>query len=75
MIVALAFLGIAEDLVGLVDLLEFRLRRLLVLGHIGMMLAREAAEGFADFILRSALRHAERRVIILVLNGHNARGR
>ena len=67
-VVAFAFFNIAEHLVGLVDFLEFRLRRFLVLRHIGMMLPREFAEGFADVVLRRRLRDAESCVVVLELH-------
>ena len=76
LIVFRALLGIAQDLVGLVDLLEFLLGRgfLLRLGHIGMVLARELAEGAFDFVRAGRLRDAERLVIIPKLNRHKSCG-
>src|SRR5258708_3672272 len=71
LVVAPALFGIAEDFVGLVDLLEFRLGGLLLLGDIGMILPGELAKGFANLVLRGGFGHTESRVIILVLNGHN----
>ena len=65
-----AALRIAQDLVGLVDLLEFFLRRFFILGDIGMILARKRAEGLLDFVVRRLGRHAEHLIIIFEFNGH-----
>jgi hypothetical protein len=54
-----------------VDLLEFRLRALLVLRHVGMMHPRQFAESLANFIVAGGLRNAERLVIVFVLHGRN----
>src|SRR5215831_19625535 len=66
-IVATALVGIGQDLVGLRDLLEFRLGRLVSGVEVGMVLLGELAEGLADVLLRSGLRHAQHSVGI----GHN----
>ena len=68
-----AALRIAQDLVGLVDLLEFFLRRFFILGDIGMILARKRAEGFLDFVLRRRGLHAENLIVIFEFNGHGGR--
>ena len=69
-VVLLALIGIAQHLVGFVDLLELRLRPFLVLGNVGVMLAGELAEGFADLVVRRGLRDAEGGIVILVLHRH-----
>ena len=73
LIVFRAFLGIAQDLVGLVDLLEFLLGRrfFLRLGQVGMVFARELAKSALDLIGAGRFRDAERLVIIPELNRHN----
>ena len=65
LVVLLALLRIAEDLVRLVDLLELRLGRLVAGVHVGMMLAGELAVRLLDLFLRRALGDAERLVIVL----------
>src|SRR5258705_8704733 len=71
LIVLLALGRVAEDLVGLVDLLEFFFRLLFVLGNVGMELARELAEGFFDVGLARVARHSEAFIVIFVLNRHS----
>ncbi len=66
-VVLLALRGIGQDLVGLVDLLEALLGRLVARLGIGMMLPGELAEGLLDLGLGRGLRHAEDRVVVLVL--------
>jgi hypothetical protein len=61
---------VGEDLVGLVDFLEFLLGALFVLGDIGMKFAGELAEGLLDFVILRSARDAEGFVIIFVLDGH-----
>ena len=51
LVVLFALLGVAEHLVGLVDFLEFFLRPLFVLGHVGMVLAGQFAKGLADVVV------------------------
>ena len=67
----LALGGISENFVGFVDLLEFFLGLFFVLGDVGMILARELAEGFFDLVVGRGARDAEGLVIIFVLNGHS----
>ena len=67
-IVFLPLAGIAQNLVSLIDFLEFGLGGLFILGHIGMIFSRQFPEGFADFILGSRLRDSERLIVILVLH-------
>ena len=69
-VVFFALVRVAEDFVGLVDLLEFFLGLLFVLGDIGMKFTRQLAKSFFDLVLARRARHAEALVIIFVLNGH-----
>ena len=69
-IVALALLWVAEDFVGFVDLLELFLGGLLVLGHVGMVLAGQLAKGLLDLFVAGITRHSESGVVIFELNGH-----
>ncbi len=62
---------IAQHLVGLVDLLEFLLGLLLVLGHVRMVLARKFAEGFFNFVLARAARDAEHFVVVFEFHTHD----
>ena len=70
LVVLPATLRMAQDLIGLVDFLEFFLRRLLVLGDIGMILPRQRAEGLLDFLVRRLGRHTQNPVIVLEFSGH-----
>ena len=63
---------IAQNLVGLVDLLEFLFRLLFVFGHVRVVLARELAEGFFNFVLARAARDAEHSVVVFEFHTHNA---
>ena len=76
LIVLGAFLGIAQDLVSLVDLFEFLLSRdfFFGLGHVGMMFARELTKSAFDFIGTCRLRNTERLVVIPELNRHKSCG-
>src|SRR5258706_9630336 len=68
-VIALALLGIAEDLVGLVDLFELFLRvRLFV--DVRVVLARELSVGLLDVVGRRVLRNAKGLVVILVRDLH-----
>ena len=66
LIVYLALLGIAQDVIGLGDGLEPFLGRLVAGIDIRMVLAGELAEGFADVLGRGRLLHPESFVIILL---------
>ena len=66
LIVDLALLGIAEDVVGFGDRLEFLFGRLVAGIHVGMIFARKFAEGLADVLRRGRLLHAEGGVIVLL---------
>jgi len=72
-VVLLAFLGVAEDLIGLVDLFEFffrgflfRRRRL----QIGVILARQLPIGVLDRLLGRVAGHAEDLVVISKFDAH-----
>src|SRR4029077_13026218 len=65
LVVLLPLLRIAEDLVGLVDLLEPLLGRLVALVHVRVMFAGELAEGGPDLLLGSRPGNAQGRVVIL----------
>ena len=69
-VVLFAFVRIAQDFVGFVDFLEFFLRGLLVLGHVGMVLAGQFAEGFANVIAAGRALDSEHLVIIFKLDRH-----
>ncbi len=73
-VVFLALLGVAQHLVGFVDLLEFFLGALFVLGDVGMVLAGEGAKGLADFIVAGRAFHSQGLVIIFEFDRHIIRG-
>jgi hypothetical protein len=58
--------------VGFVDLLEFLLRPLLVLGDVRMVLPRELAEGLLDVVVRGIPRHAEGLIVVFELHVRDA---
>ena len=64
-VVALALVGVGEDLVGLVDLLEARLGLRVALVDVGVVLARQLAVGGLDLLGRGGLRHPEDLVVVL----------
>ena len=70
-VVFFAFFFIAENLVGLVDFLEFVFSLRLVFGDIGMILARQLAKRLSDFIFAGGTFDAQGLVIILKFNSHN----
>src|ERR1017187_6118699 len=69
-VVLLAVLGVAQHLIGFVDLLEPFLRILLVLGDIGMVLQRQLAEGAVNILLARRPRHTQNLVVVLELDSH-----
>jgi len=69
-IVFRALFPVAQHFVSLVDLLKFFLGRLLVLGHIGMVLARQLSKRALDFVVRGCLGQTKRFVIISELHRH-----
>src|SRR5579864_4121479 len=69
-------LGVVQNLVRLVDLLEARLGVLLVAGvDVGMVLPRQLPERLADRLLVRVPRHAEYLVVVLELHRDRSRRR
>src|SRR5262249_28458166 len=68
LVVLLALLGIAEDLVGFVQLLEARLRRRVAWIDVGVVLARELPVRLFDLLLGGGLRHAEGGVVVFEIH-------
>ena len=64
LVVLLALVGIGEDLIGLVGLLEALLTGLVAGVLIGVVLLGDLAVCFFDLVLRGALRNAEHLVVI-----------
>src|SRR5882724_9881317 len=71
LIVFCTFLRVAQYLVRFVDLLKFFLSSRLVLGDVGMMLARQFAKSAANLIFGGRLGHTQGLVIISELYGHS----
>ena len=69
LIVNLALLGIAQDVVGFLDLLEALLGGFIAGIQIRMILARQLAVSLADLVFLGGARHTERFVIILFACG------
>ncbi len=69
LVVNLALLGIAENVVGLGERLELLLRALVAGIDVGMILARELAESLADVVRRGSLLHAKDGVVVFVFVG------
>src|SRR5204862_4958794 len=55
LVIFFAFLWIAQYFVGFVDFLKFFLGCLLILGHVGMMFARQLAESAANLVFAGSL--------------------
>src|SRR5207302_3897061 len=72
LIVLLALLRIAQDFVGFIDLLKFFFSRLLVLGDVGMIFARQFPERAFDLVIGRSFRDAESFVIIPELHSHRS---
>ena len=68
LIVPLTLRGVAEDLVCLVDLLEFRLGRLVAGIHIGVVLFRQLAVCFFQIVRGGILRDAKHFIIIPLIS-------
>ena len=66
LVVLLALLGVADDVVGLGDLLEPVLRGLVARVGVGVVLARQLAVGLLDLAWLGVLGHAEDLVEVLV---------
>ena len=71
LVVFFATFRIAQDLIGLVDFLEFFLRRFFVLGYVRMILPRQHAESLLDLLVRSFGRNTQDPVIVLEFSGHD----
>src|SRR5271165_5630738 len=69
LVVDLALLGIAEDVVGLGERFELLLRGLVPGIHVGVILASQLAEGLANVLRRGSLLDPENPVVILVFVG------
>src|SRR5208337_580433 len=69
LIVDLAFLRIAQDVVGFLDSLEALFRRLVAGIEVGMILASQLTVGFANLVFFGAARYAERFVVIVFACG------
>src|SRR5271166_1683295 len=69
LIVDLALLGLAENVIRLGERLELLLRGLVARVHVGMVFARKFAERLADLLRRSRLLHPENRVIVFLVRG------
>ena len=69
LVIDLALLFVAQNIVGLGDLFELLLGPLIVGIHVRVVLARGLAEGLADLLRRGRLLDAERCVIVFVGGG------
>ena len=65
-----AFFRIAQDFIGFIDLLELFLGRLLILGDVRVVLAREFAERLLDVRGGGVAWHAEDGVVVFEFDGH-----
>ena len=72
-VVFFAFIGVAENLVGLVDLLEFFLGLFFVLGYVRMILPRQTAESLADFVTGRVAVHTQNFIVIFKFHRHKIR--
>ncbi len=70
LIVNLALLGIAQDVVSFGDSLKLLLRTLVAGIDVRMVFARQFAKRLADVVRRGGLLHAEGAVIVFGLSGH-----
>src|SRR5687767_3786417 len=66
--------GVAEDFVGLVDLLELRLRGFVARVHVRVILPRQLPEGLLDLLFGSGLGDAERGVVVLEFHDLQSNG-
>src|SRR5579862_7578771 len=75
LVVHLPLLGVAQNVVGFLDVLEAVLGRFVAGVEIRVMLARQFPVGFANFIHRSTTRHSQGLVVVMLRSGwHNERG-
>ena len=70
-IVFFALFLVAENFVGLVDLLEFVFPLRLVFGDVRMMNSGEFAKCLANFVFTGRTFHTQRFVIVLIFDSHN----
>src|SRR6266568_8675545 len=64
---------VTQHLVSLVDFFEFFLGLLLVLGHVGMILPRQLAEGLLDLFFAGGPRDTQNLVVIFEFHSHTWR--
>src|SRR5215469_2357173 len=69
LVVDLAFLRIAQDVVGFGEIFEFLFGFFVPGIHVWMVLARQLTKGFADFFLGGVFLHPENPVIVFLLCG------
>src|SRR5712692_2123661 len=69
LVVDLALFGIAQDIVGLGDGLEFLFRRFVAGIHVGVILASKLAERLANLLGRGGFLHTEEFVVVLFGRG------
>src|SRR5437762_1106046 len=67
-VVGASFLRVGEDFVGLVDLLEARVRTVFA-ADVGVMLARQSAEGAPDLVFAGPAFDAKD-LVVIALDGH-----
>jgi hypothetical protein len=65
LVVQLALLAVGEDVEGVVDPLEFLLRRLVSGVHVGVVLLGQLAVGLLDLVVRGALRNPQPLVVVV----------
>jgi hypothetical protein len=70
LVVELALLRVAKNLVGLADLLELRLRRLVVRVHVGVVLPSKPTVGRLDLLLVGVAGNPQHNVIVLRHQSH-----
>src|SRR5439155_23476147 len=70
-VVLLAFLLVAEDVVGVLDFLEAGLGLLVARVAVGVVLPRQLAVGLLDLVLRGGLGDAQDFVVVTRHGGHN----
>ena len=73
-VVLAPFLGVAQDLVRLVDFLEARFGGLVAGIQIGMILARQPPISFLDLFLVRVLLNTQNLVVVLILHADSPLG-
>ena len=74
LVVHLPLLGVAEDVVGFLNVLEALLGGFVAGVEVGMVLARQLAVGLADIVRGGLARHPEGFVIIVLGSGRHIKG-